>query len=122
MPDLNAIPRMTALRSQTKGDPRIKIAVLDRPIDLERDCFQGANITRLHPYWAEEFLIDPQHLQAFLEIESSGKSDEDKGGMIEAAIPDENIRASLYLRFHANHIISTICGQPDSPTRRRNCF
>jgi len=35
--------------------------------------------------------------------------------MLKAAIPDENIRASLHLRFHGNHIISTICGQPDSP-------
>ncbi|MBC1196956.1 PatA/PatG family cyanobactin maturation protease [Microcystis aeruginosa BLCCF158] len=115
MPDLNAIPGMTALRSQTKGDPRIKIAVLDGPIDLDRACFQGANITRLDPYWAEEFSIDPQHLQAFLDVEKSGKSDEEKGDMLKEAIPDENILHSLHLRFHANHIISTICGQPDSP-------
>jgi cyanobactin maturation PatA/PatG family protease len=115
MPDLNAIPGMTALRSHTKGDPRIKIAVLDGPIDLDRACFQGANITRLDPYWAEEFSIDPQHLQAFLDVEKSGKSDEEKGDMLKEAIPDENILHSLHLRFHANHIISTICGQPDSP-------
>ena len=115
MPDLNAIPGMTALRSHTQGNPRIKIAVLDGAVDLERACFQGANLTRLDPYWAEEAFIDPQHLQAFLAIESSGKSDEEKREMIEAAIPDENIRHSLHLRFHANHIISTICGQPDSP-------
>ncbi|MBE5231173.1 MAG: PatA/PatG family cyanobactin maturation protease [Microcystis aeruginosa PMC 728.11] len=115
MPDLNAIPGMTALRSQTKGDPRIKIAVLDGPIDLDRACFQSANITRLDPYWSEEFPIDPQHLQAFLDVEKSGKSDEEKGDMLKEAIPDENILHSLHLRFHANHIISTICGQPDSP-------
>ncbi|MFM6321666.1 MAG: S8 family peptidase [Microcystis panniformis] len=115
MPDLNAIPGMTALRSQTKGDPRIKIAVLDGPIDLDRACFQSANITRLDPYWSEEFPIDPQHLQAFLDVEKSGKSDEEKEDLLKEAIPDENIRASLHLRFHANHIISTICGQPDSP-------
>ena len=115
MPDLNAIPGMTALRSQTKGDPRIKIAVLDGPIDLDRACFQGANITRLDPYWSQEFPIDPQHLQAFLDVEKSGKSDEEKGDMLKEAIPDENILHSLHLRFHANHIISTICGQPDSP-------
>ncbi|MDY7047886.1 MAG: PatA/PatG family cyanobactin maturation protease [Microcystis panniformis WG22] len=115
MPDLNAIPGMTALRSQTKGDPRIKIAVLDGPIDLDRACFQSANITRLDPYWSEEFPIDPQHLQAFLDVEKSGKSDEEKEALLKEAIPDENIRASLHLRFHANHIISTICGQPDSP-------
>ncbi|NCS77990.1 MAG: PatA/PatG family cyanobactin maturation protease [Microcystis aeruginosa K13-07] len=115
MPDLNAIPGMTDLRSHTKGDPRIKIAVLDGPVDLDRACFQGANITRINPYWAEEFPIDPQHLQSFLEIEASGKSDEEKEEMFKEAIPDENIRQSLHLRFHANHIISTICGQPDSP-------
>lgn len=115
MPDLADIPGMSDLRSHTKGDPRIKIAVLDGAVDLERACFQGANLTRLDPYWAEEFEIDPQHLQAFLDIESSGKSDEEKGEMMELAIPDENIRHSLHLRFHANHIISTICGQPDSP-------
>ena len=115
MPDLNAIPGMTALRSQTKGDPRIKIAVLDGPIDLDRACFQSANITRLDPYWSEEFPIDPQHLQAFLDVEKSGKSDEEKEALLKEAIPDENILDSLHLRFHANHIISTICGQPDSP-------
>ncbi|NCR53364.1 MAG: PatA/PatG family cyanobactin maturation protease [Microcystis aeruginosa L211-07] len=115
MPDLNAIPGMTALRSQTKGDPRIKIAVLDGPIDLDRACFQSANITRLDPYWSEEFPIDPQHLQAFLDVEKSGKSDEEKEHLLKEAIPDENILHSLHLRFHANHIISTICGQPDSP-------
>ena len=55
-------------------------------IDLDRACFQSANITRLAPYWTEEFPIDPQHLQAFLDIEKSGKSDEEKEEMIEAAI------------------------------------
>lgn len=115
MPDLADIPGMSALRSHTKGDSRIKIAVLDGAVDLDRACFQGANLTRLDPYWAEEFPIDPQHLQAFLDIESSGKSDDEKQEMMELAIPDENIRHSLHLRFHANHIISTICGQPDSP-------
>ncbi len=115
MPDLNAIPGMTALRSHTKGDPRIKIAVLDGPIDLDRACFQGANITRLDPYWSEESPIDPQHLQAFLDIEESGKSEEEKEHLLKEVIPEENIRNSLHLRFHANHIISTICDQPDSP-------
>ncbi|GCA70713.1 serine/threonine-protein kinase PK-1 [Microcystis aeruginosa NIES-2519] len=115
MPDLNAIPGMTALRSHTKGDPRIKIAVLDGPIDLDRACFQGANITRLDPYWSQESLIDPQYLQAFLDVEKSGKSEEEKEHLFKEAIPDKNILQSLHLRFHANHIISTICGQPDSP-------
>ncbi len=115
MPDLTDISGLSALRSHTKGDSRIKIAVLDGKVDLDRACFQGANLTRIEPYWAEEFDIEPQHFQTFLEIESSGKSEEEKNEMMEAAIPDENIRHSLHLQFHANHIISTICGQPDSP-------
>lgn len=115
MPDLADIPGLSALRSHTKGDSRIKIAVLDGAIDLDRACFQGANITRLEPYWAEEFDINSLDLQAFLDIERSGKSEEEKNEMMEAAIPDENIRHGLHLRFHANHIISSICGQPDSP-------
>ena len=115
MPDLADISGLSALRSHTKGDPRIKIAVLDGAVDLDRACFQGANITRIDPYWAQEFPIDPQYLQAFLDVEKSGKSDEEKEEMFKEAIPDENIRHSLHLRFHANHIISTICGQPDSP-------
>lgn len=115
MPDLIDIAGLSALRSHTKGDPRIKIAVLDGAIDLDRACFQGANITRLEPYWAEEFPIDPQDLQAYLDIESSGKSEDEKNEMMEEAIADENIRAAIHLRSHANHIISTICGQPDSP-------
>ncbi len=115
MPDLQDISGLSALRSHTKGDPRIKIAVLDGAVDLERACFDGANITRLEPYWAEDFAIAPEHFQAFLEVESSGKSDDEKNEMMEQAIPDQNIRSALNLRFHANHIISTICGQPDSP-------
>ncbi|MGK7955079.1 MAG: PatA/PatG family cyanobactin maturation protease [Crocosphaera sp.] len=115
MPDLSDIAGLSALRSHTKGTPRIKIAVLDGPVDLERACFQDANLTRIDPYWAEEFPIDPEHLQGFLEIENSGKSEQEKQEMMAERIPDKNIRHSLYLRFHANHIISTICGQPDSP-------
>ena len=115
MPDLIDIAGLAALRSHTKGDPRIKIAVLDGAIDLDRACFQGANITRLEPYWAEEFPIDPQDLQAFLEIESTGKSEDEKKEMMEEAFPDENIFTAIHLICHANHIISTICGQPDSP-------
>lgn len=50
MPDLTDIPGLSALRSHTKGDSRIKIAVLDGAVDLDRACFQGANLTRLDPY------------------------------------------------------------------------
>ncbi len=115
MPDLADIPGLLALRDRTPGDPRIKIAVLDGPIEIDRACFQGANLTRLAPYWAEEFEIDPQDLKAFLTIENSNKSDKQKEERLSAAIPDKTVLSSLYLRFHANHVSSILCGQPDSP-------
>lgn len=119
MPDLADIPGMSALRSHTHGDPRIKIAVLDGKVDLDRACFQGGNLTRIEPYWAEPFDIDPADMQAFVEIDlhakAEGLSEEESGELMKAAIPDENIRNSIHLQSHAAHIISTICGQPNSP-------
>ena len=35
------------LWAQTRGDPRICIAVLDGPVDEEHPCFRGAHLTRL---------------------------------------------------------------------------
>ena len=115
MPDLADIPGLSDLRDRTPGDPRIKIAVLDGPVDCDRACFQGANLTRIDPYWTKEFEIDPQDLKAFLKIENSNKSDEQKQERLNAAIPDEAILSSLFLRFHANHVSSILCGQADSP-------
>ncbi|MGC1197585.1 MAG: PatA/PatG family cyanobactin maturation protease [Geitlerinemataceae cyanobacterium] len=119
MPDLADIPGMSALRSHTHGDPRIKIAVLDGKVDLDRACFQGGNLTRIEPYWAEPFDIDPADMQAFVEIDlrakAEGLSEEESKVLMEAAIPDENIRNSIHLQSHAAHIISTICGQLNSP-------
>ncbi|RFP52079.1 MAG: PatA/PatG family cyanobactin maturation protease [Limnothrix sp. CACIAM 69d] len=119
MPNLADISGMSALRSHTLGDPRIKIAVLDGKVDLDRACFQGGNLTRIDPYWIESFEIDPADIQAFVEIDlhakAAGLSEEESGKLMEAAIPDENIRRSIHLQSHAAHIISTICGQPGSP-------
>lgn len=115
MPDLADIPGLSKLKSHTNGNPRIKIAILDGPVDLDRACFQGANLTRLDPYWTEDFEIAPQYLKNFLEAERSDKSDEKKLEMLDAGLISENALNNLHIRFHANHIISTICGQPDSP-------
>lgn len=69
MPDLNTIPGFTALQALTLGDPRIKIAVLDGPADLDRACFRGANISRVKPFWQEELEpIDPFYIQQELKI------------------------------------------------------
>jgi hypothetical protein len=69
MPDLNTIPGFAALQSLTLGDPRIKIAVLDGPADFDRACFQGANLSRVKPYWQTDLeLIDPFYIQQELKI------------------------------------------------------
>ena len=118
MADIAAIPGMTALRSRTHGEPRIKIAVLDGWVDLSRACFKGAKLTRFDSFWIEPFDIDPADIKALIRIENSGKyqglSDTEKGDLIAEAIPDDKVRGSLHLHVHATHIISTICGQPGS--------
>jgi cysteine desulfurase family protein len=42
------IPGIRELWSETLGDPRVCIAVLDGPVDLSHPCFQGADIV-VHP-------------------------------------------------------------------------
>uniref|UniRef100_B8HTZ2 Methyltransferase type 11 n=1 Tax=Cyanothece sp. (strain PCC 7425 / ATCC 29141) TaxID=395961 RepID=B8HTZ2_CYAP4 len=69
MADFITIPGFAALQSLTKGDPRIKIAVLDGPADLDRACFRGARISRVKPYWQEALEpIDPFFVQQELKI------------------------------------------------------
>jgi hypothetical protein len=49
MPDLITIPGIPELWTQTKGDPCVKIAILDGAADLDRACFRGANISQFKP-------------------------------------------------------------------------
>lgn len=64
MPDLIAIPGFAELQALTRGDSRIKIAVLDSPPDLDRACFGGGNLSKLTPYWQEALeLIDPIYIE-----------------------------------------------------------
>ncbi len=116
MPDLTEIPGLPELWMQTQGTPRITIIVLDGSVDLERACFQGANLTKIHPYWQDTIAdIDPQYLQAFLAIENSKDDDQTKASRLKTAIPDAQIIYRLFFAFHATHISSTIFGQPGSP-------
>lgn len=41
---LEAVPGLRELRAETRGDPRICIAVLDGPVDLSHPCFTGARL------------------------------------------------------------------------------
>ncbi|NQE37977.1 S8 family peptidase [Microcoleus asticus] len=69
MPDLIAIPGFAELQAITRGDSRIKIAVLDGRPDLERACFVGANLSRIKPFWQQTLEpIDPFYIEQQLKI------------------------------------------------------
>jgi len=73
MPDLNTIPGFAALQALTLGDSRIKIAVLDGPADLDRACFQGANLSKATAFWQPDLEeIDPIYVQQELKIRMLG--------------------------------------------------
>jgi len=44
MARLTAIPGIAELMHQTRGDPRVRVAVLDGPVDLGHPCFEGADL------------------------------------------------------------------------------
>ncbi len=47
MARLTAIPGIAELMHQTRGDPRVRVAVLDGPVDLGHPCFE---LTITHNY------------------------------------------------------------------------
>jgi len=47
MAELAKIPGLHRLRERTKGDPRVCVAVLDGPVDLDHPCFAGADLAVL---------------------------------------------------------------------------
>ncbi len=48
MADITAIPGIADLRRHTRGGaPRVCVAVLDGPVDLDHPCFAGADLTPL---------------------------------------------------------------------------
>ncbi|BAY21342.1 peptidase S8/S53 [Calothrix sp. NIES-2100] len=128
MPDLTDIPGIPQIWTRTKGDPRIKIAILDGATDLERSCFQGANFTQFKPYWSEDIELNDEYfyyLNLYLEFNKQQKAkksdpDHDKEAAKKereaffAPFP-EAIRQRIELSSHATHISSTILGQHGTP-------
>ena len=47
MAEFDKIPGLFRLRTRTKGDARVCVAVLDGPVDLAHPCFEGADLTVL---------------------------------------------------------------------------
>ncbi len=77
MPNLTDIPGIPEIWKHTTGDSRITIAILDGAADLERACFQGANLTQVKPYWAEDIEINDEYiyyLNLYLEFNQQQKT------------------------------------------------
>ncbi|UKO98991.1 S8 family peptidase [Nostoc sp. UHCC 0870] len=128
MPNLTDIPGIPQIWTRTKGDPQIKIAILDGAADLERSCFQGANFSQFKPYWSEDIELNEEYyyyLNLSLEFNEQQKDkkddpDHDKEEAKKereaffAPFP-EAIRRRIELSSHATHISSTILGQHGTP-------
>ncbi|MFK0733149.1 MAG: PatA/PatG family cyanobactin maturation protease [Gloeotrichia echinulata GP01] len=128
MPDLTDIPGISQIWTRTKGDHRIRIAILDGPADLERSCFQGANITQFKPYWAEDIELNEEYfyyLNLYLEFNQQQKAEKSDPDHDKEAAKEEReaffapfpaaIRQRIELSSHATHISSTILGQHGTP-------
>ncbi len=128
MPNLITIPGIPELWTKTKGDSRIKIAILDGAADLERACFKGANITQFKPYWAEDIELNDEYYHYlklttdFNQQQKAKKQDpdydkEEAKKESEAFFKDfpKDVKRRIDLSSHATHIASTILGQHGSP-------
>ena len=128
MPNLTDIPGISQIWTRTKGDPRIKIAILDGAADLERSCFQGAKFSQFKPYWAEDIELNDEYyyyLNLYLDFnkEQKDKKDDPDHDKEEAKKEREAffapfppaIRQRIELSSHATHISSTILGQHGTP-------
>jgi subtilisin family serine protease len=115
MPNFIDIPGLPELWTQTQGDDRLVIAILDGVADLERSCFFGANISQVKPYWQPELVIEPETLATYVEIDERETSPTEKGAQEAEAIPDRQILTNLHLRSHATHVASVLLGQRGSP-------
>lgn len=54
MADVDDIPGLPELWQTTRGDPSVRIALLDGPPDVDHGAFRGARIEVARPYWAQE--------------------------------------------------------------------
>ena len=128
MPNLTDIPGISQIWTRTKGDPRIKIAILDGAADLERSCFQGAKFSQFKPYWSEDIELNEEYyyylnLSLDFNKEQKDKKDDPDHDKEEAKKEQEAffapfppaIRQRIELSSHATHISSTILGQHGTP-------
>lgn len=128
MPNLTDIPGISQIWTRTKGDPRIKIAILDGAADLERSCFQGAKFSQFKPYWSEDIELNDEYfyyLNLYLDFNQQQKDKKDDPDHDKEESKKEReaffapfppaIRQRIELSSHATHISSTILGQHGTP-------
>jgi cyanobactin maturation PatA/PatG family protease len=110
------IPGLANLRNQTLGDSRITIVILDGNPDHELSCFEGANISKVFPYWHETPQpISPEDYATYQEIDNGELKGEEKQEKLEAALPKDILKRVMG-DSHACHITSTIVGQENTPS------
>jgi len=111
------IPGLADLRNQTLGDPRVTIVIIDGNPDHTLSCFEGAEISKVFPYWHEPAEPIPAEAYAkFRAIENNDDLDEgEKADALEAAFPDP-VLGRILGDNHACHITSTIVGQENTPS------
>ena len=64
MPHLAAIPGLPELWELTRGEPAVRVALIDGPADLEHPCFEGAAIEVVAPSWLPERVAAEPRAQA----------------------------------------------------------
>ncbi|AFY58680.1 cyanobactin maturation protease, PatA/PatG family [Rivularia sp. PCC 7116] len=111
----NRIPGLINLRNQTLGDSQITIVILDSNPDHNLSCFEGANISKVFPYWHEAVEpIPPEAYATYREIENSGLKGDEKREKIKTVL-SETVVNRITGDNHACHITSTIVGQENTP-------
>jgi len=109
------IPGLDELHNQTLGDPRITIVILDGDPDHTLCCFQGAEVSKVFPYWHEiPEPISPEDYATYLEIDNGNLKGEAKKAALEAALP-EPILHRIHGNRHACLVTSVIVGQENTP-------
>src|SRR5262245_8422773 len=63
MADIALIDGIAALWAMTLGDPAVRIAIIDGPVDLTHPCFEAADFTQTDPYWYDGRPADTSNVQ-----------------------------------------------------------
>lgn len=111
------IAGLADLRNHTLGDPRITIVILDGNPDHSLSCFDGADISKVFPYWHPP--AEPVPREAYLQyqaIDNDDSLDKDQKAEVLQAALSETLLRRIHGDNHACHITSTIVGQEHTPS------